>query len=552
MKEVLLIHPTEFFTGKSYMRNIIPLHLLLLGTPLKQENIHVRFFSLLEDGPGIPQDLKELALYYRKLIKCFQEYSSTQFIGISCYSSNFFIPSFVIGHAIREALPEATIMVGGYGVNTCVEDFIFEGAPFDYVFAGEADIELTQVVKKLINSSKDDRLPGKYGKPVLLQCPEIQDLDSLPLIDWSLLEGTELIKSPTIMVPYYASRGCPFKCKYCCDLSNLSGLGYFKRWRPRGVANIMKELHSMQKFFGSKQVSLFIHDPIFGLDKNWKMSMLDSFIKETKDWKNFTYWIEERVETLDEESVQFYSKSDMIISLGFESGSPRMLKLMNKTKKPDKYLEKMLENREILEKYKIYYSINVLFGFPGETNKELIESQDYISQLFRETKYGFLFALKYQFFPGSYVFQNAHTPEYKEMNVLFPDWYKRMGNTLILPGICSPSKELGNTELLKKVRDWIIPLYKKIAMALSPSPNGKISFRSLKNIFIERFMLEWKYRPEYAEMVLEALKTNEPELLPLGKEFQDFIKNAENKTNNHLEAMKNIVVKLRNLTAVGV
>ncbi|MBN2532555.1 MAG: radical SAM protein [Spirochaetales bacterium] len=548
MSGVLLIQPTEFFSGISSLKNIVPIHLLLLATPLRQENIPVHFLLLLNEIPGIPQDMRELVIYFKKLVKNFQEYDNIKFAGISCYSSDFFVPSFIIAHAIREALPEVTIMIGGYGVNTCVDDFIFEGAPFDYVFAGEADIELTRMIKKLINSPKGTRLPGKNGKPVLIQCPEIQDLDSLPLIDWSLLEKTEIIKFPLIIIPYYASRGCPFKCKYCCDLSNLSELGYHKKWRPRSIANILKELQNMKKMFDSKQISLYIQDPIFGLNRKWKLELVESLIDMTKKWEDCTYWIQERVETISEEIVRLYSKLDIMITLGFESGSPKMLTLMNKTRRPDLYLEKMIENRNLFEKYQMYYCLNVMFGYPGETKKEILESQKYISELFRESKYGLLWVLKYQFFPGSFIFQNAGAKEFEDMEVLFPDWYKRMGNSIILPGLNSSSKELGNIESFKCIRDWVMPLYEGIAGRLSPSPFGKISYNFGKNVFLKQFMLEWKHRPEYIEMIEEVLKTYSPELLPVGKDFPHFIKNAANDPDTHLKAMRKVALKFRNLT----
>ncbi|MBN2532554.1 MAG: B12-binding domain-containing radical SAM protein [Spirochaetales bacterium] len=547
ISEVLLVHPSEFFSGYAVLRNFAPTHLLLLGTSLKQENIPVKICTLLEDVPGLPQDLKELSLYYKKLVNYFKKYDNVGFVGISSYSSNYYIASCVIAHAVREALPNATIIVGGYGPNTTTEDYLFEGAPFDYVLVGEADIELPKLIKKIANGSKEDRFPGKYGKPHLVQCPEIQDLDTLPLIDWTLLEGTTILKQPTIIVPYYASRGCPFNCKYCCDLSNLTELGYHKHWRPKSVANVLTELKALHQFMGSKRVNIFFNDPLFGFKRDWKMDMLTSFADLTKDWKYNAFWIEERVDTLSEESVRLYTRIDMAVSLGFENGSPKMLRLMNKTQSPEKYLRNMIANRDLLEGYKVHYATNVLFGFPGETQEELIECQNYISDLFHNVRYGFPIIEKFLFYPGSYVYINAHTPEFKEMEVLVPDWYKRMGNTVLLPGLISPSKQMSYLEVFKRVKAWCIPLYESIIKSFSPTPNGKIVFHALKTAYLERFLLGWKFRPEQNNLFAEICKDKMPQLMPLGKDFPDFIKNAENKTDEHLEAMKQINIKMRQI-----
>jgi tRNA-2-methylthio-N6-dimethylallyladenosine synthase len=77
------------------------------------------------------------------------------------------------------------------------------------------------------------------------------------------------------------------------------------------------------------------------------------------------------------------------IHLPVQSGSDRILKLMNRRYNHDDYLEKVERLRKI--KPDISMSTDIIVGFPGETNEDFRQTLD----LIREVEYDSLFAFKY-------------------------------------------------------------------------------------------------------------------------------------------------------------
>ncbi|MBN2532558.1 MAG: B12-binding domain-containing radical SAM protein [Spirochaetales bacterium] len=529
MYDILLIQPKTIFSKRLDIENSTATHLLLLGTVLKQEGFTFKIIDLLleNDIPSSPVDLKELASYYKSLVHYFSQFNNVPFVGISCYTSNFYLSTVVTAWAIRQAIPRATIIVGGYGVNTCPQDFIYENSPFDYIFIGEADLKFAEFIKQIRNGIGKDRNPGKDGTARVIECPEIEDINDLPLIDWTLLEDTCYLKSTMVSIPYYASRGCPFHCKYCCDLSSLEQLSYHKQWRPKQVDKIHQELYNLNEFLGKRPSFIFFSDPIFGLKRDWKREMLATLTHLSRDWKNRFFWIEERVDTIMEEDIKQFKQLSLTLTLGLENGSPAILRLMNKTKNPVQYLKKMAVNRDMLEDYRIYYAVNIMFGFPGETEKEFRETETYVKDLFRNTKYGFPIIAKYNFFPGSYVFKNHSQPEFSGMKVWLPDWYKRICNFAHILPLVDPSSTFNFIDVIQNIVRWAGPFYTDLLSHFSLVPEQKSIYFHLKHLHIEQLAATWSGRFRDFEKISKRILENKPELMPVDKEFITFIEKAE-------------------------
>ncbi|MBN2532557.1 MAG: B12-binding domain-containing radical SAM protein [Spirochaetales bacterium] len=541
MTDVLLIQANEFFSGPPMQRNSLPTNLLYLATNLNLAGFSVRIYPLaLADLPELPQDFIELSHYYVRLVQTLKNFAPVRYIGISCFGSSFYLSTVTIAWAVREALPDATIIVGGFGPTVTPGDFIYEQSPFDFIFLGEADIEIVTLIKKLENASNEDRLPGKYGKAHIIHCPEIPDISNLPLLNWDLINDIHFINSKMLFIPYYSSRGCPFKCKYCCDLSNMSELGYHKKWRPQSVENVIKEINSLEKFLGNQPRTFYFNDAIFGLDKSWKQELLDILIKESNEKKNRSFWIEERVDTITEEDIKKYSQLNMGLSLGMESGSPKMLQLMGKTNKPLAYLDKMLNVRDMLEEYGCYYTINIMMGYPGETETELSETLTFASGLFEKTRYGFPNLGKYCFFPGSYVFKNYLKPEFEGLNVWIPDWYKRACNANLMSTLIDPSPGFTFTKIYEIGCKWAKDLFSNISKRFAPIPKKNTIYYQFKYQMLDRFTVGWEMRKQLFTILAAELKDNMPDVIPVDNNFHKIISDPDRYSSKHFTFMKDV------------
>lgn len=148
---------------------------------------------------------------------------SADVIGFSAITCTLTRTAELISRA-RAENPGTTIVLGG-PEPTCAPDRSFEvGA--DYVIRGEAELSLLQLLLALESEELSGMFPGEavravsgivwrdsdglhYGpKPRQLTRDE---LDALPLIDMSLVEGSE---SRTTGLAW-RSRGCPERCAFC-------------------------------------------------------------------------------------------------------------------------------------------------------------------------------------------------------------------------------------------------------------------------------------------------------------------------------------------------
>ena len=108
-----------------------------------------------------------------------------------------------------------------------------EGAFHDFLVAIEAGAPCTDI---------DNLIGDGFRNPVR---PKIEDLDSLPLPDRSItLKNTFLRDTPK--KTFYASRGCPFQCTYCCnDIYNNMYRGKGKTFRRFSVEKLLAEIESV-------------------------------------------------------------------------------------------------------------------------------------------------------------------------------------------------------------------------------------------------------------------------------------------------------------------
>jgi radical SAM superfamily enzyme YgiQ (UPF0313 family) len=453
--KVLLIHPAPLFSQNSRDFTSIPSAILLLGTYLKSKKVNVEFISLYKTLE-LPKNIKGIAKYYHSLVKYLQKNSSNvKYVGISAYSSFSFLSTVITSWAIREAIPDATIITGGYAVNTRPEDFIYENSPFDYIVFDEADIEFYNLIKSIELGFKKKQ-PGKQKYAEKIYPKGIQDLDSLPPIDFSLLNGTSLMNEPFLWVFLYGSRGCPYTCKFCSDLSNMQNKNtYKKHWRSLKVPNLMRDVQNAHDYFGKKDIIISFADPIFGLNPKWMNEFTTELIKKAKKWDHRAFGLQYRIEQVNNKQIKKLSQLDSALALGLETGAGNGLLKMNKTKNPIGFLKKMKSNKEIFEKHQMYWAPYLMYGYPGETKIDAQETQKYLSNLYSDTKYGVFSIWKYEFYPGSSFYkENYHFDNKRRPRSHYPDWHKYAYNGDLLSMMFDPSNEFSNTESMQFYRNW--------------------------------------------------------------------------------------------------
>ena len=222
--------------------------------------------------------------------------------------------------------------------------------------------------------------------------PFIKNLDDWPL-DFSLVDLEKYIyplDKFKRVIAYKASRGCPFNCAFCYNRAfNQS------RWRAWSIELVAADIEFLKKNYQIDAVKFY--DDNFFVDKNRALEILRRI--------NLPAHLEIRIDMIDEKLARELKERkvfDMLI--GIESGSDRLLKLINK----NFTVAKLSEGVKILAKYDLPASYSVIVGLPTETKEEFEATIDLLYKIYKIHPRAAAFTLgAYMPYPGSLMYDFA-------------------------------------------------------------------------------------------------------------------------------------------------
>ena len=254
---------------------------------------------------------------------------------------------------IKQAKPEVKIIIGGAHPSISPDE-LTSNKNIDYVFIGEAEISILDLLRKIENMHYIGKLV--YGvRPVL---------DNLPFADRYLFTLPEepfvsFLKSPFVTI--IAGRGCIYNCNYCQPAERMIfGNGV----RRRSVDNVIEELKYLYKKFNFN--SMMIHDDCLTEDKKW---VIEFCKKYTQNGFRQPFVCQSRPDIIckNEDVINDLGRSGLALCIiGFESGSQRVLNFLRK----GSTVEQNLKAAEICHRLGIKIWANYMLGLPTETKKE--------------------------------------------------------------------------------------------------------------------------------------------------------------------------------------
>jgi radical SAM superfamily enzyme YgiQ (UPF0313 family) len=356
----------------------------------------------------------------RSVIKEAAEEFQPEVVGISVRNiddQNMDRPGFLL-EPVKEMVrgfrswSEATLVLGGAGYSIFPEEALaYLGA--DVGIQGEGETVFPELIARITQGNDLTGLAGLHlpGQGNRGERVFVQDLDSLPL------PGPEIWSLPSekvrLWMPVQTKRGCPLDCSFCSTAA-IEGR-HLRKHSPRVIVEWIARWrkHGVRHFY-------FV-DNTFNLPPSHAKEICRRLIDEAL---GIRWWSILYPKEMDDELVKLMARAGCEqVALGFESGSNRILKSLNKrfTVQEVRRVSRRLSDHGIRQ---VGF---LLLGGPGETQESVEESLVFADSLD-------LHSLKIT--PGIRVY--PHTPLAKkaieegiispEDNLLFPRFY--MANAL--------------------------------------------------------------------------------------------------------------------------
>jgi len=428
-----------FNIGNQVLRNHLMIHFNASTTGKRDQKyrelvrvlVEKTFFTYINEGfidaldNIIGQFYPRLKSYVLEML----EREQPEVLGLSVYGDTF-PASLAAFHWAKKWNPSIqTVMGGGIFADQLAPgslnlDYFVQRTHtvIDKIIIGEGEVLMLELLQGSLNparkiySLKD--IQGKYMNLAGAVVPDFSDFD--------------LGYYPHLA--HYGARSCPFQCKFCSETINWG------KYRKKNVNQTVQELIRLQRRY-SYQLFLLTDSSLNPIISELSRAFIEAGV--TIYWDGFLRADRHACST---ENTMLWRKGGFYrAKLGLESGSQRMLDLMNKR-------ITTAQSRETLAAL-AYAGIKTttfwLLGFPGETEQDFQETLDFI-----EACKDYIYEADCNAF-NYYLTGQANSRDWQKNNrgvLLYPEWATELllSQTWILD--CHPSREIAYQRLNRFIR----------------------------------------------------------------------------------------------------
>lgn len=302
--------------------------------------------------------------------------------AISCMFSNEWIYAKRIIRAIARRYPGVPIIAGGEHVTAEASRVLRDLPEVNACGLGEGEDTIVELVDALVSGMSlstisglayldDGQLVvtpprGRIRSPDDIAAPCWDDIPVHRYLDAGLALGEYNRRA----MPILATRGCPFECTFCSNPRMWE-----PRWYARSPAKVVEEIQGYVERFGIDHVDFCDLTAI--LNKKWTIEFCQHFIAAGLK-VSLALPVGTRSEALTDEVLGWLSRAGVTrVQYAPESGSPTTLKRIKK--RVD--LDKMTKSMEGCVRYGMMTKATLIYGFPGQTLGEAMESVQFMLKL---------------------------------------------------------------------------------------------------------------------------------------------------------------------------
>ncbi|MBL7197813.1 MAG: radical SAM protein [Candidatus Omnitrophica bacterium] len=281
---------------------------------------------------------------------------------------------------LKEHLSTLVIAVGS-DPTIRFSDYFEDSDLFQIVLPGEVEEELLCVLDALNKGDPIDVIRERYRERFERDGPVIvNDLACLPFPAYDEYEREKyrfvypLRMRRRVKWGYIlSSRGCPYKCRFCSPAIRKT---YGRDFRARTASNIVDEIEHLMRNYNVNVISF--EDDNFTTDRLHVEGVCNEILH--RDIK-IKWIVHARVDNVDFSLLALMKKAGCeLLRFGIESGSPKIIRLIQKTNRRD-WNSKAIQAFRDARKLQIGTLALFMLGIPTETEEDIKESFSLLNSL---------------------------------------------------------------------------------------------------------------------------------------------------------------------------
>lgn len=304
------------------------------------------------------------------------------YIGLQSMHSNRWIYDGFILTKIIKKFPGIKIFLGGEHVSACSDKILIQIPQITACVIGEGE----ETVLELLNSF-DQNLPLKDIEGIsyiedgnVITTPRRKrkmNLNEIPLPSWRGVPIAKYLANRCGVnslsrkaIPMIATRGCPYSCTFC-TVPNM----WESKWFARPPEDVVAEIKSYVIQFGVDHIDFV--DLTLVINKKWMNQFCDLLI-ESNLGISWAIPIGTRTENIDQPLLFKMKKAGLSrVLYSAESGDDATLNRIKKNL-DIKHFNEIVKQTSSLG---IVVKIALIFGFPGQTKKEIYGTFKLVNKL---------------------------------------------------------------------------------------------------------------------------------------------------------------------------
>lgn len=280
-----------------------------------------------------------------------------------------------LADALKAAQPGLKFIIGGPHIKAVKQEVLEQCPAIDAAAYGEAETIIIPLVRALL-ANRDlsgirNLIWRRDGAIVVNEpAPLITNLDALPFPAWELIEGFpnnyQLTTNLHVRHPagtLFTSRGCPFNCIYC-DKSMFGN-----QVRLHSADYVFRMMEKLCREYGVRHIMFY--DDTFTFDQPRIMELCARLEQAQFD---LTWACMSTVLVTREMLAAMRRAGCISVAYGIESGSQRILKILNKPIDLDKVREVLQWTQDAGMRTRGFFII----ANPGETLAEMQQTVDFM------------------------------------------------------------------------------------------------------------------------------------------------------------------------------